>query len=87
MSDVWDKIAVPCVRVEQDPVAWVSTATCFIAGHAEAVLSVQFSPNGRYMASGSGDTTVRMWDLATGTPLHTLKARRCPCSSVQVRDV
>ena len=46
------------------------------AGHAEAVLSVQFSPNGRYMASGSGDTTVRLWDLATGTPLHTLKARR-----------
>ena len=44
-------------------------------GHAEAVLAVQFSPNGRYMASGSGDTTVRMWDLATGTPLHTLKVR------------
>ena len=36
---------------------------------------MQFSPNGRYMASGSGDTTVRMWDLATGTPLHTLKVR------------
>ena len=46
-----------------------------LAGHAEAVLAVQFSPNGRYMASGSGDTTVRLWDLATGTPLHTLKVR------------
>ena len=49
-----------------------------VAGHAEAVLAVQFSPNGRYMASGSGDTTVRLWDLATGTPLHTLKVRRLP---------
>lgn len=34
---------------------------------------MQFSPNGRYLASGSGDTTVRLWDLATGTPMHTLK--------------
>lgn len=32
---------------------------------AEAVLSVNFSPDGRHLASGSGDTTVRFWDLNT----------------------
>lgn len=27
----------------------------------------------RYLASGSGDTTVRFWDLTTETPLHTAR--------------
>lgn len=44
-----------------------------IEGHAEAVISVAFSPDGRYLASGSGDTTVRFWDLQTETPHHTCK--------------
>ena len=43
------------------------------AGHTEAVLAVSFSPDGRCLASGSGDTTVRFWDLSTQTPLFTCK--------------
>ena len=43
------------------------------AGHTDAVLAVGFSPDGRQLASGSGDTTARLWDLATQTPLHTCK--------------
>eukprot|EP00963_Diacronema_lutheri_P001395 scaffold86_cov338-Pavlova_lutheri.AAC.58 len=39
-------------------------------GHSEAVLSVQFSPNGRELASGSGDKTVRFWDLNMQLPKH-----------------
>ena len=30
----------------------------------------------RQLASGSGDTTVRFWDLTTETPLHTCKGHK-----------
>ncbi|KAL9231247.1 hypothetical protein vseg_006498 [Gypsophila vaccaria] len=49
----------------------VNRCSATISGHTEAVLSVAFSPNGQHLATGSGDTTVRLWDIATQTPLHT----------------
>lgn len=45
-------------------------------GHAESVVSISFSPNSRCLASGSGDTTVRLWDLNTQTPLYTLNGHK-----------
>ncbi|CAB4009978.1 notchless homolog 1, partial [Paramuricea clavata] len=54
----------------------VSRCTSTITGHAEAVLSVAFSNCGRYLASGSGDTTVRFWDLTTETPQFICKGHK-----------
>lgn len=54
----------------------VSRCTSSIPGHAEAVISVSFSPDGKHLASGSGDTTVRFWDIFTQTPYHTCKGHK-----------
>ena len=32
-------------------------------GHQRAVSSLSFSPNGKYLATGSDDNTARLWDL------------------------
>ncbi|KRT82020.1 translation initiation factor eIF2A [Oryctes borbonicus] len=51
----------------------VTRCTSSIPGHAEAVISISFSPNGEHLASGSGDTTVRFWDVNIQSPLYVCK--------------
>src|SRR5438552_12430957 len=44
-----------------------------LKGHDGAVRCVAYSPDGRMLASGSDDSTIKLWDVATGKGRATLK--------------
>lgn len=46
----------------------VSRCSSTLSGHQGAILAIAFSPDGKRLASGAGDNTVRFWDLNTETP-------------------
>lgn len=52
----------------------VTRSSSSLYGHSEAVLSLSFSPDCQNLASGSGDGSVRLWDVFTQTPLKEIKA-------------
>ncbi|KAJ1551917.1 hypothetical protein HK405_013408, partial [Cladochytrium tenue] len=44
-----------------------------LEGHTDAVTAVAVSPDGHWIVSGSWDTTVRVWDMATGLQQSVLE--------------
>ena len=66
---------------------WLSGATAVAADaaagkalatlqeHTFSVHCVAFSPDGKTLASGSNDGTIKLWDVATGKEQATLEGR------------
>ena len=51
-------------------------------GHTDAVNTVAWSPNGTYIASGSADNTVRVWEVATGKQLYVYRGHNASVNSI-----
>ena len=43
-----------------------------LRGHSDDVNSLSYSPDGKYLASGSWDNTIKIWDVLTGERVKTL---------------
>lgn len=44
-----------------------------LEGHYNSVLSATYSPDGKYIASGSKDRTIKIWNAKSGECIKTLK--------------
>jgi len=54
-------------------VSWQNpTLVATLTGHSNDVWSVAFSPDGRTLASGSGDETIKLWDVQRQREIATL---------------
>jgi WD40 repeat protein len=53
-----------------------------LSGHKDAVTSLAFSPDGKYIAAGSFDNSICLWDTGSGRLLRTLTGLNQKVSSV-----
>ena len=53
-----------------------------LTGHTSNIDSISFSPDGRTLASGSWDDTIRLWDAVTGQHKRTLEGHTGYVNSV-----
>ncbi|RLD78839.1 MAG: hypothetical protein DRJ10_09710, partial [Bacteroidetes bacterium] len=51
-------------------------------GHSSLVNSVAFSPDGKYIATGSWDNTVKLWNSQTGQEIRTFEGHTEKVNSV-----
>lgn len=68
------------LRVRYHPLAQfrirpVTRCSATMEGHTGPVLCAAFSPDSTMLATGSGDSTVRIWDVLTGMPSAVLSGQ------------
>ena len=52
-------------------------------GHVKEILSMDFAPNGYQIATGSGDDTVRIWDLRALKTRYIIPAHKSSVSDLK----
>jgi WD40 repeat protein/tetratricopeptide (TPR) repeat protein len=80
-----DKIASPDTEIRVitsiQEVVYAMKEKNRLLGHSSGVRSVAFSPDGKTIATGSGDNTVKLWNLE-GKEIQTLKGHSSGVTSV-----
>ncbi|CAA7265291.1 unnamed protein product [Cyclocybe aegerita] len=71
-----DMIVVHCSPQSVFRVRPATRCSSTLSGHTSPILCASFSPTGNLLATGSGDTNARLWDLNTETPSHTLSGHK-----------
>jgi len=67
---------IACAATKQNMVPVVQL------GHSAAAVSVAFSPDGRFVLSGSDDRTMKLWEVATGREIRTFRGIESNVTSV-----
>jgi serine/threonine protein kinase len=67
------KPAPLAMQYKGPPVSMPSVASNTLTGHQDWVQSVAMAPDGKWLASGSTDKTIKLWVTATGKLLGTLR--------------
>ncbi|KAL2270157.1 hypothetical protein VTJ83DRAFT_2341 [Remersonia thermophila] len=53
-----------------------------LEGHSSGVFAIAFSPDGHTLVSGSEETTIRLWDTATGIYQQTLEGHSAAVTAI-----
>ncbi|MFN6515490.1 MAG: protein kinase domain-containing protein [Nostoc sp. CreGUA01] len=84
---------IGCVRYglfPTDPISLIASKDSDVflkrtlTGHSSSVNSVFISPDGKTLASGSDDKTIKLWNLATGEQIRTLTEHSNSVNSVAI---
>ncbi len=78
--ELWRKLTTVCRRARLGA-AWQARE---FQGHSGPVNSVTFSIDGSYALSGSGDETLRLWEVATGKCLRVFQGHKMDVRSVSL---
>ncbi|MDB9356222.1 protein kinase, partial [Nodularia spumigena CS-587/03] len=53
-----------------------------LTGHSDSVNSLAFSRDGQFLASGSDDKTIKLWNVLTGKDISTLTGHNYSIRSI-----
>ena len=63
----------PASTEPEPPLDWTCVFT--LPGHSGPIMAIAISPDGSFVASGSTDRTIKLWQLESGQLLHTFGGR------------